>query len=150
MNETMIGSWTGTKLLNLSWLPNPEHFSDTTLAVKSVAGGNFLELAYTWSHESTPHNGLLLLSLDPKTHKASAAWCDSWHQSTGLLICQGERDAETGRVSVLGSYEAPPGLDWGWRITLTQPTDDTLELVMANIPPGGSDDLAVRATFTRA
>lgn len=149
MKETMIGAWVGTNLLNLSWLPNPEHLSDATLTVKRVAGENFLEIAYTWSHENAPHNGLLLVSINPGDNTAQAAWCDSWHQSVGLMLCEGALDT-TETLTVQGSYEAPPGPSWGWRITLCQPTDDTLELVMVNIPPGGDDDLAVRATFTRA
>ncbi len=148
MDDSMIGLWTGTKLLNLSWLPNPEHFSDATLRITRVAGDNCWELAYTWSHEDAPHEGALLLAVDPKTHAATVAWCDSWHQSERLLFCQGKQET-TRRVSVLGSYAAPPDPDWGWRITLEQPTEGSLELIMHNIPPGGEEELAVRATFQR-
>ena len=149
MKETMVGAWVGTNLLNLSWLPHPEHTSEATLAVKRVAGGNFYEAAYTWSHENTPHDGILLIGVDPESGSASAAWGDSWHQSASLMISTGRVD-DAGQLTVQGSYPAPPGPDWGWRITLTQPTDDTLELVMTNILPEGTEDLAVRATFTRA
>ncbi|MBB6053738.1 DUF1579 family protein [Armatimonas rosea] len=149
MKETMIGAWVGTNLLNLSWLPNPQYLSDATLTVARVAGGNFFEVAYTWSHEEIPHSGRMLISVNPGNSKAQVAWCDSWHQSVGLMLCDGTVD-DTETLTVLGTYGAPPGPDWGWRITLGQPTDETLELVMVNIPPGGPDDLAVRATFTRA
>ncbi len=149
MDDSLLGLWTGTNLLNLSWLPSPEHVSNATLRVAKVAGGNAWELAYTWSHEDAPHEGVLLLGVDSKTGAVTAAWCDSWHQSERLLFCLGKRE-ETGRLSVLGSYEAPPDPDWGWRITLDQPTEGSLELVMVNIAPGGEEELAVRATFQRA
>jgi Protein of unknown function (DUF1579) len=149
MNDSLIGFWTGTKLLNLSWLPNPEHFSEATLQATRVAGENFWEIAYTWSHEDAAQSGILLLGIDPESRAATAAWCDSWHQSACLLFCQGEAE-NSGRVSVLGSYKAPPDPDWGWRITLDQPNDDALELVMTNIAPDGDETLAVRATFQRA
>jgi hypothetical protein len=151
MKDTLLGNWAGTNLLNLSWLPSPEHLSDTTLQVTKSVNDNFLQLTYTWSdtsHENTPHNGVLLLGVDPETRKATSAWCDSWHQSTGLLFCTGDIEA-SGKINVLGSYSAPPGPDWGWRISLQQNTDDTLEIVMTNITPDGEEDLAVRATFRR-
>jgi hypothetical protein len=57
---------------------------------------------------------------------------------------------ETGKLIVQGSYPAPSGPDWGWRITLEQPYTNALEMMMTNILPDGTEDLAVRACFTRA
>jgi hypothetical protein len=53
-------------------------------------------------------------------------------------------------LSVRGSYAAPPGPDWGWRIEIT-PDGRTLRIVMFNIWPDGSrEDLAAEASYTRA
>jgi hypothetical protein len=57
---------------------------------------------------------------------------------------------ETGTVVLLGSYPAPPGPDWGWRITLSAPESGPLSLVMHNLPHAGEEDLAVRAEYVRA
>ena len=54
-----------------------------------------------------------------------------------------------GRVSVLGSYAAPEGPDWGWQIDLVPQPDGGLHLLMYNIEPGGAPQPAVAATYTR-
>ena len=53
------------------------------------------------------------------------------------------------RLSVRGTYAAPPGPDWGWRIDVT-PAGDTLRVVMYNVWPqeqGGKEELAVEAEY---
>ncbi|MGC4045767.1 MAG: DUF1579 family protein [Armatimonas sp.] len=149
MNESMVGSHTGVNLLNLSWLPEPEFVSEGTMRVENVAGGNFWQLSYTWSHEGTAHSGVMLLGISPESGEASAAWGDSWHQNGSLLILRGAKDTDTGGVSVQGSYPAESGPDWGWRIAITQPAPDTIEMVMTNIMPDGPEEWAVRATYQR-
>ena len=49
-------------------------------------------------------------------------------------------------LSLLGSYAAPPGPDWGWRIVL-EPLSETLQIRMDNITPDGEDLPAVEATY---
>jgi hypothetical protein len=65
-----------------------------------------------------------------------------------LLMCSGGVDA-SGAVAVTGSYQAPPGPDWGWRIELSMPAPDSLCMRMFNIEPDGSEELAVQADFVR-
>ena len=146
----MVGFYTGTNLLNLSWLPEPEHLSDGTMRVEKVAGGNFWQLTYTWTYHGEAQDGAMLLGISPKTRKATMAWGDSWHQNGSLMVSQGEADESGQQVSVLGYYRAESGPDWGWRISLSQPDPDTFEMVMMNITPEGAEDLAVRATYRRA
>ena len=55
---------------------------------------------------------------------------------------------EHGCVSVLGSYEAPPDPDWGWRIEVV-PEGKSLRIIMHNISPDEQEVLAVRATYER-
>lgn len=54
-----------------------------------------------------------------------------------------------GVASVQGRYAAPPGPDWGWRITLTPSSDAAFVLRMFNITPDGTEMLAVEAPYTR-
>jgi hypothetical protein len=55
---------------------------------------------------------------------------------------------EQGTVRVLGSYAAPPGPDWGWRIEI-EPAAGSWTLRMFNITPDGQEVLAVEATLSR-
>jgi hypothetical protein len=143
-----LGEWAGTNLLRLSWLTPPEFRSDTRMSVNALGRDKFLTFRYTWSHEDTAHEGLLLLGYAAPQAVATAAWVDSWHQSTGILACQGTI-AETGVITVQGSYPAPTGPDWGWRIVLTPGANETWQMTMYNITPEGEEDLAVQADYHR-
>lgn len=143
----LIGDWTGTNLLRLSWLTPSDYHSSSRLAVSPVAKGKFLSLTYTWSHEEVSQEGLILLGYDDKQEIATAAWVDSWHMSSKIMSCQGTIDAQA--IVLHGSYEAPPGPDWGWRIVITPKSGKELQLVMYNITPEGAEDLAVQADYKR-
>lgn len=144
------GSWSGRNLLRLSW-ENPSDFpSDSTMVVAGAARGKFLTLAYTWSYQEKPQEGLLVVGYDKAEKLVTAAWGDSWHQSAKLLNCTGTLD-ENGVIDVRGSYPAPEGPDWGWRILVKPQDAQRLQLLMYNCPPDGSpEDLAVQADYTRA
>lgn len=68
----------------------------------------------------------------------------------GVFACSGR--AAGGGVALRGTYAAPPGPDWGWRIDLI-PTAATLRIVLHNVFPagmGGQEAVAVEAEYTRA
>lgn len=144
----LLGNWTGDNLLRTSWLTPPEHHSAGTMSVRSLGQGKFLSFEYTWSHDGSPHKGFLLLARDEKRDIATTAWVDSWHMTDKILSCAGSLD-DSGVIDVRGSYEAPHGPNWGWRIVISAPAADSLEMVMYNITPLGEEDLAVRATYQR-
>ena len=77
----------------------------------------------------------------------AAIWIDSWHMNDKLMVCRGVVDS-SGRLSVRGPYEAPPGPDWGWRIEVT-PGDTGLTIAMWNVTPEGEESRAVEATYAR-
>jgi hypothetical protein len=52
-------------------------------------------------------------------------------------------------LSVAGTYAAPPGPDWGWRITIEPQSPAAFRLRMYNISPAGPSDLAVEAIYAR-
>jgi hypothetical protein len=47
---------------------------------------NFLTVAYTWSHENTPHEGFLLVGNDSSDEVATVAWVDSWHMNGKVML----------------------------------------------------------------
>ncbi len=145
--DRFLGQWTGTKELYFTGPPEPDNVSDSELEVRLVAKDNFLSFAYTWAFKEARHEGFLLVGSGNTEGIATAAWVDSFHMSGKIMHCVGEVD-EQGRVNVMGSYEAPPGPDWGWRIELSS-DDIRLEIVMHNISPDGEAVLAVRASFVR-
>jgi hypothetical protein len=148
IQDHLLGEWTGSNLLRLSWLTPSDFHSSSCLSVKLVAKGKFLSFTYTWSHENVSHEGVILLGHDDQQAVATAAWVDSWHMSSKIMSCQGAIDAQ-GAINLRGSYEAPPGPDWGWRIVITPKSGKELQIVMYNISPEGAEDLAVQAEYKR-
>lgn len=127
---------------------DPPRDSLTTALLAPAAQGRFLSLAYTWSEGGQPQDGLIVISADPERPTCTATWVDSWHMGDTMMHCTGTL-APDGVVSVLGHYAAPPGPDWGWRITLTPESDAAFVLRMFNITPDGAEMLAVEAPYTR-
>jgi hypothetical protein len=66
------------------------------------------------------------------------------------MACSGRKTGGP-TLSVRGSYAAPPGPDWGWRIDVIA-GGEKLRIVMFNVWPqehGGKEDLAVEAVYAR-
>jgi len=142
------GDWRGT-----SRLQDPENNvaddSASAATVTPVLKGKFIRLDYTWAYHEDPQEGSLLMGHDAKTRSLTAHWIDTWHMGNKVMACQGAI-AENGVISLLGSYAAPPGPDWGWRTIVTPGDDGTLSLVMYNIYPDGREELAVESHYNRA
>ncbi|HSK76202.1 MAG TPA: DUF1579 family protein, partial [Thermoanaerobaculia bacterium] len=99
-------------------------------------------------YNEAPQEGSLLIGFNKKTETITAHWIDSFHNGNNVMACTGPKP-DGPSLSVQGSYAAPPGPDWGWRIRIT-PDGDALRIVMHNLwPEGGQEDLAVEATYTR-
>ena len=148
IQDNLIGEWTGKNLLRLYWLTPSDYFSSSDLSVSQVAKGTFLTFDYTWEHENVPQEGMLVVGYDRIQNNATAAWIDSWHMSSKVMFCQGTINAQ-GIINLRGSYEAPPGPDWGWRIMIITPSDNILQLIMFNCSPEGLEELAVQADYKR-
>lgn len=153
----VIGEWEGHYRL---WFApgDPAAESQTTALVETVGAGRFLALHYTWTFDEKPHEGFILLGVNPMASELRAEWVDSFHNSDRIMECSGPvpSAAESptgeplpGEVSFLGSYPAPPGPDWGWRTVLDQPAADEFRMVMYNVPPGEPEVLAVEAVYKR-
>lgn len=144
--SAVIGEWQGTKQLYMAPPPEPPVSSPSKLSVTPVAGGSFLQFNYGWSYEGEAQTGVLLFGYDEE-NAASAAWVDSFHMSSKILSCTGT--AADGAADLRGSYAAPPGPDWGWRIAIRSVSAKELQIVMHNISPAGQEDLAVQIDYTR-
>jgi hypothetical protein len=144
---TAAGQWHGTYRLEDPHL-NAMSESPTTATVARMLGGLFLRVDYTWAYHGKPQEGSLLIGHDPKSNVVSVHWIDTWHMSHKVMACHGAGDG-SGTVAVLGSYEAPPGPDWGWRTAITG-DGETLRITMHNVWPEGREELAVDATYDRS
>jgi hypothetical protein len=147
LKRALIGEWRGTKQLYLEPPPAPAISSPSKMSVKPVAGGSFLQFDYDWTYEGEEQAGLLLFGYD-KDNAASAAWVDSFHMSSKIMSCTGS--AADGSAELSGSYAAPPGPDWGWRITIRSVSPNEFTIVMHNISPEAQEDLAVQIDYTRS
>jgi hypothetical protein len=140
------GRWSGrTTLRDADYGMHEESASDLT--VTPVAFGRFVRLDYTWACRGEPQEGSLLVGLEPRGSELSGHWLDSWHNGHRVMTCAGDL-AKGEKLSLLGSYPAPPGPDWGWRIELT-PAPERLRLTMFNVAPGGREELAVAGVYAR-
>jgi len=145
--ECACGS-TGTNRLSDPSM-NVSDDSPSTAELTPLLDGKFIRLDYTWAYEGAAQEGSLLIGYESAPAIVTAHWVDTWHMGEAVMSCKGTAE-DDGSVVVLGSYAAPPGPDWGWRIVL-QPVDGTtLRLVMYNITPDGEEELAVEADYRRA
>lgn len=144
----LTGSWTGTSRLWRPWLSPPDSASESTALVATVARGKFVTVQYTWSVDDKAQDGFLLLGSETEGDVVHAAWVDSWHMSDKPMICRGSVEA-AGIVTVLGSYAAPPGPDWKWRIVITLRDDTDFVITMFNISPAGEETPAFENRYTR-
>ena len=142
---SLAGWWEGTNTLHDPNTGRPETTPSAVTAV-AIIGKRFLRFGYTWVYQGQPQEGLLLLGFDPESNAVSGHWIDTWHMGNKVLACTGP--APIGTVSIRGSYAAPPGPDWGWRIELTA-EGDQLRMVMTNIYPDGKEELAVESEYSR-
>jgi hypothetical protein len=149
LHARLLGAWQGEKRLWMEGEGGPVFTSASRLVVTPVAKGSFLSFAYSWAFDGKAQEGLLIVGNDNEAGTASAAWGDSFHMNARLMVSEGGVEAP-GVVSLSGHYAAPPGPDWGWRITLDLPAPDGLRIVMHNIEPSSAAHLAVQADFTRA
>jgi hypothetical protein len=146
--DNLIGTWMGDNVLHLSWMNPSEFHSPSELTIGRMVRDKFLTFNYKWSHENTPHEGLLLIGYDAEKEVVNATWVDSWHSSAKPLALSGTVD-EQGAMNLYGTYEVPNHPDWGWRIVVNA-LEDALQIEMFNVTPEAEEDLAVRADYKKA
>ena len=138
------GRWAGTSTLQDPKTGAPLA-SPSTLTVTPVLGGRFVRVDSTWDYLGDPQDGSLLVGFDPADGRATAHWVDTWHTGRTPIAFVGGADG--GAISVLGTYAAPPGPDWGWRIAIVP--GERLRITHTNIDPDGRESPAVDAVYSR-
>jgi hypothetical protein len=142
----LTGDWQATN--HLWFMPGTPAFeSHTTLTVAPALGDFVTLLRYTWSHDGTPHEGVMLVR-DAADSPPEIVWLDSFH--TGRKFMTLGAGTRSGTVLTgTGSYAAPEGPDWGWRVELHAESDGALLVRHYNILPDGLEALAIEARYTR-
>ena len=145
--KRLSGEWQGTNRLWIS-PDDPARTSSTTARVSFAAHDSFMQIEYGWEFEGEHQDGLLLLGNPKMQETVKAAWIDSWHMGEDLMVCDGIKEDEN-VISVQGSYPAPPGPDWNWRIIIEPGDGESFKIIMYNISPAGQENLAVEAVYVR-
>jgi len=145
------GQYVGRSKLHLSWLPEDERIRESAseLHVDYDRNEKYATITYTWEEDGNKEEGTLLVIGSESRNTVQMGWVDSWHQSADVLFAKGE-GFESEAISATGTYPAPEGPDWSWRIGLEFPGDDELVLKMWNISPEGEEEWAVEARYKRA
>lgn len=142
----LVGEWQGRNRL---WVRpgEPVRESETTASIALVAGDRFATVTYIWAEGGRPQDGLLVVPAE-KDNQAEVFWVDSWHMGDKFLLLRRE-DTSEGLLTARGTYAAPPGPDWGWRISIRSESREELQIVMHNILPQGEEVLAVEGSYSR-
>jgi hypothetical protein len=145
--SSLAGQWAG---INRLWLtPNePVRESETTASTALVAGDAFTTIRYTWAEGGQPQDGLLIVRNAAQPGEDAMVWIDSWHTGGEFMHFRGVHAGDS-HMSAVGTYAAPPGPDWGWRIELAADASGSLRILMVNITPDGDEALAVEARYAR-
>ena len=142
----LAGTWRGLNTLHDPHTGEPEG-SPSTVSVTPLLGGRFVRIDYDWAYQGKPQEGSLLVGFASESGAVSVHWTDTWHMGRIALNCVGEATTNGG-LDVRGSYAAPPGPDWGWRIEIG-PEGDSLRIAHTNFDPDGKPYPAVLAVYTR-
>lgn len=151
--SNLPGEWTGENHLWLS-PEEPARISECSASVSKTSRNQALCIQYAWYAHSGLQEGLLLLGFGGPVHEngltlgIEAVWIDSFHTNSRFMICKGSLQQD-GAVSIQGSYAAPPGPDWGWRIFVDPGSAGVFRVAMYNISPEGKEDLAVKMELSR-
>lgn len=142
----LVGRWTGD---NTVWLePGTDPLRSSASAEVSLAAeGQVLCLRYRWAEGGKPQSGILVLGGNAALTTWAGSWTDSWHYAHQLMGLRGTGDGNS--ASVGGTYAAPPGPDWGWRLALEAGGVDNCVLRMYNRPPDEEEALVVEMRLTR-
>lgn len=141
----IAGRWRGDTELYLDPSAAPE-LSHTEATIEALLGGRWIRIDYRGTAMARPHAGVLLLGFHRDANAFEAAWIDSFHTGTAMMMSVGEPRADDA-VSVLGSYAAGDQR-WGWRTTLRR-TPSELVIESFNITPEGQEHPAIVTRLRR-
>jgi hypothetical protein len=129
MLANAAGRWHGTNKLQDPHSGKEDETQST--ATMTAESDRTFRLEYTWSYHGKPQSGSLRIKVE--SDGVTASLTDTWHTGNQPMAFTG-LPPNSATVSIRGTYPAPPGPDWGWRIDLT-PEKERLRMVMWNIWP---------------
>ena len=147
----MVGDWEGTAR---TWY-EPGQLADTSPVrgtVRPILDGRFVLHEYEGSLSGNVMKGVAIHGHALADGRFETAWVDSCHNGTRIMVSRGEPGAAEGPglASVLGSYPAPEGPDWGWRTEIdVSGAPGRLVVRHDNITPDGEEALAVEIDYAR-
>ncbi|MCE6988266.1 DUF1579 domain-containing protein [Dyadobacter sp. CY323] len=145
--QSFIGEWEG---VTKTWFEPDVGADESPMKgiIRSILGGRFILHEYQGTLSGSPFEGSATYGFDLGSNKFQAAWIDSFHMSTGIMLSEGH---EIGNgFSVLGSYGGPDIPEpWGWRTTLELVNPNELIITAYNISPEGQEDKATETVYKR-
>jgi hypothetical protein len=144
---TYAGTWQGTNTLQDPTTGQSE-VSPSVATVTPVLDGRFIRFDYTWEYQQRAQAGSLLIGYEVNAAVFTAQWIDTWHMGDKVMTCRSSAERRD-LLSLLGSFEAPPGPDWGWRTDLVLADSETLIMRMHTLSPDNDEALAVEAHYSR-
>lgn len=144
--QQLAGAWQGTAK---TWFEPGKLADESPISgtIRSVLDRRFVLFEYQGALQGKPLTGMFLFGYNLQREKFQGNWIDSFHNGTGMLVCEGEREGDS--FWLLGSYDAPEGPPWGWRTEVRLAGKDRLLITMFNITPDGQEAKAVQIDCRR-